>query len=49
LKALFEATLLKDLEVYKEFHALIEKLGKTYCKAKPRCYECPIANDYIFT
>jgi len=48
LKALFEGTLPKDLEVYKEFHALIDKLGKTYCKAKPRCSECPLTNECGF-
>ena len=48
MKALFEGTLPKDLEVYKEFHALIDKLGKTYCKAKPFCSECPLTNECSF-
>jgi len=48
LKALFEGTLPKDLEVYKEFHALIDKLGKTHCKAKPLCSECPMVNNCSF-
>jgi len=48
LKDLFESYLPNDLEVYKEFHALIDKLGKTYCKAKPFCSKCPIANDCSF-
>jgi len=48
LKALFEGTLPNDLEVYKEFHALIDKLGKTYCKAKPLCSECPVTDDCSF-
>jgi len=34
LREFFENSLPRDLEVYKEFHALIDKLGKTYCKIK---------------
>lgn len=43
LRIFFENSLPKDLEVYKEFHALIDKLGKTYCKTKPQCSACPLA------
>ncbi|MHA1506918.1 MAG: endonuclease III domain-containing protein [Candidatus Asgardarchaeia archaeon] len=32
----------EDLNVYKEFHALIVKLCKEYCKKKPICKECPL-------
>jgi endonuclease-3 related protein len=42
VKALFEASIPKDLDAYKEFHALIDALGKTYCKAKPKCVGCPL-------
>jgi len=44
IKTLFEAAMLKDLVVYKEFHALIDELGKTYCKAKPKCVSCPLSD-----
>lgn len=40
----FEANLPKDLETFKEFHALIVELGKNYCKKKPNCVGCPIKN-----
>lgn len=33
------------VEVYKEFHALIVYLGKTWCKNKPSCNTCPIRED----
>ena len=32
----------KEIDVYKEFHAIIVKLGKVYCKKKPRCHLCPL-------
>jgi len=44
LREFFESSLPRDLETYKEFHALIDKLGKTYCKIKPQCFDCPLAN-----
>jgi endonuclease-3 related protein len=43
IKELFESKLPRDLEVYKEFHALIDELAKRYCKKKnPLCNECPL-------
>ncbi|MHC1570266.1 MAG: endonuclease [Methermicoccaceae archaeon] len=41
LKRLFEMSLPEDVEVYKEFHALIVAFGKQFC-ARKRCGECPI-------
>ena len=48
LRRLFENSLPKDLEVYKEFHALIDKLGKTFCRVKPSCDGCPLTNECSF-
>jgi len=48
LKTLFEGVLPKNLEVYKESHALIDKLGKTYCKVKPKCSGCPLMDECSF-
>lgn len=48
LREFFENSLPRDLETYKEFHALIDKLGKTYCKTKPRCSACPLVNECIY-
>jgi endonuclease-3 related protein len=42
LRRFFESNLPRELEVYKEFHALIDRLGKTYCKVKPNCPGCPL-------
>ncbi|MCX7759859.1 MAG: endonuclease III domain-containing protein [Hydrogenothermaceae bacterium] len=33
----------KDLEIYKEFHALIVQHCKIFCKKKPNCLNCPVA------
>ena len=33
-----------DVELFNEYHALIVKLGKEFCKPKPRCKGCPIAS-----
>jgi len=38
----FMQNLPRDVELFKEYHALIVKLGKTFCKTKPNCKECPI-------
>jgi endonuclease-3 related protein len=48
LRNLFESALPKDLEIYKEFHALIDKLGKTFCKVKPSCDGCPLIDECSF-
>ena len=38
----FEKNLPKDVNLFKEFHALIVELGKNYCKTKPLCKKCPL-------
>ena len=41
LRKLFIESLEKNIELYKEYHALIVKHGKDIClKAKPKCDEC---------
>lgn len=45
----FKSNLPRDLETYKEFHALIDELGKTYCKTKPLCSICPLTNECVFS
>lgn len=41
LQRLFEVSLPRDVELYKEFHALIVAFSKQWCNKK-RCGECPI-------
>lgn len=42
LQQFFESNLKSDLELYKEYHALIVELGKNYCKKEPVCNGCPL-------
>lgn len=44
LQDFFEKNLPEDIELYKEFHALIVELGKNFCRKKPRCNNCPLEN-----
>jgi endonuclease-3 related protein len=44
VRLFFERGLPKDVDVYKEFHGLIVKLGKETCrKQKPLCAKCPLS------
>ncbi len=33
-----------DAALFNEYHALIVRLGKEYCKPNPRCEQCPLKN-----
>lgn len=48
LQMFFERNLPVDVELYKEYHALLVELGKRYCLAdlaKAKCGTCPIGDD----
>lgn len=36
-----------DTGLYNEYHALIVRLGKEYCKKRPRCGLCPLKDMKI--
>lgn len=39
----FALSLPEEVELFNEYHALIVKLGKEYCKkSKPKCNSCPL-------
>jgi endonuclease-3 related protein len=42
LQALFMEHLPADVSLYQEFHALLVRLGKEYCRPRPRCSGCPL-------
>lgn len=42
LQSIFESTLPKEIEIYKEYHALIVAHSKKHCKKTPVCFDCPI-------
>jgi endonuclease-3 related protein len=40
----FEASLPQDAALYNEYHALLVRLGKEFCrKTAPKCDTCPLA------
>ena len=39
---LFMGNLRKDVDLFKEYHALLVELGKNYCKKKAICKKCPV-------
>lgn len=42
-QGLFEENLPRDPKLYNEYHALIVKLAKTFCRKQPMCDECPLS------
>ena len=42
IQKLFMKHLPLDVKLFNEHHALIVRLGKDYCKTKPRCEICPL-------
>jgi endonuclease-3 related protein len=44
IKELCESSLPKDAGLYNEYHALLVRVGKDYCRrAAPKCERCPLA------
>lgn len=42
VRMLFESSLPRKVQLYNEYHALLVKLGKEYCKTKAQCSGCPL-------
>jgi endonuclease-3 related protein len=42
LQEIFHSNLPSDVKLFNEFHALFVRVGKEYCKPKPRCGACPL-------
>jgi len=42
LQLLFQANLPADTRLFNEFHALLVRLGKEFCRPKPKCDNCPL-------
>jgi endonuclease-3 related protein len=43
---LFMHSLPSDVALYKEYHALLVRLAKTFCKTKPLCTGCPVEDGW---
>ena len=44
MKDYFEDHLPHDAKMFNEYHALIVRLGKEFCRKQPNCDECPLAD-----
>ena len=42
VQEVFTDALPAELTAYKEYHALLVALGKTYCRRRPKCETCPL-------
>ncbi|MFA5109877.1 MAG: endonuclease III domain-containing protein [Desulfobaccales bacterium] len=42
LRGLFMERLPSEVPLYQEYHALLVRLGKDWCRPKPRCDTCPL-------
>ncbi len=42
LRELFESSLPADTQLFNEYHALLVRVGKEFCRPKARCTDCPL-------
>ena len=42
LRELFQSNLPEDVQLFNEYHALLVRVGKQFCKPKARCPGCPL-------
>jgi endonuclease-3 related protein len=42
LRELFESNLSDDVRLFNEYHALLVRAGKEFCKTKAKCHDCPL-------
>ena len=47
LQAFFMSGLPKNTKLFNEYHALIVKLAKEFCRKKRRCVGCPVKSRYL--
>ncbi len=45
IQEIFHKNLPQDVSTYQEYHALLVKLAKRYCKVKPICEKCPVTGN----
>ena len=43
IQQLFHDSLKRDVKLYQEYHALLVRLAKEYCKKRPLCEGCPVS------
>ncbi len=42
LQYLFESNLVTDVKLFNEYHALLVRVGKEFCRPKTKCDRCPL-------
>jgi endonuclease-3 related protein len=42
IQELFESNLPADVKLFNEYHALLVRLGKDFCRPAPQCQTCPL-------
>lgn len=42
IQEIFHSNLIFDVEIFKEYHALIVECAKQFCRPKPFCKDCPL-------
>jgi len=42
LQTMFMSNVKPDVGIYNEYHALIVRLAKDFCRVRPLCHECPL-------
>lgn len=45
IQSLYEENLPRSLKMFNEYHALIVRLGKEFCRLRPLCNICPLRED----
>jgi endonuclease-3 related protein len=48
IRNIFESSLEKKVPLFNEYHALIVRLGKDYCRSVRRCDSCPLNDKNFF-
>ena len=43
LQDLFQSNLPQDVQLFNEYHALIVRIGKEFCKPRAKCDQCPLS------
>lgn len=41
-QGLFHEALARDTRLFNEYHAVLVRTGKDYCRPKPHCHDCPL-------
>ena len=48
IRTVFESSLDKNVPLFNEYHALIVRLGKEFCRPRPDCDNCPLNKSKYF-